>query len=173
MVSDADPGRVQVKNSFVKIRYRLRTAKGEYVRGAPGEGKALLEVYTGYRQLLPGLERRLVGLTQGEKAEIRIPPEDAFGPVREDLVKEKRYEDFPQGRALEEGRWVEARDEKTRTAYGYFVRKKASDRIVLDYNHPLAGEELVYDLELVEVRPASEEERILLRPCAAEGNDPE
>jgi len=172
MVSDPDSGKVQAKGSFVKIRYRLQTGGGEYIRGAPGEGRALLEVYTGYRQLLPGLERRLVGLRAGEPVRICVPPEEAFGPYRADLVLEKTYDAFPEGRTLQEGRWVEARDQKTRTAYGYFVRRKEADRVVLDYNHPLAGEELIYDLELLEVRPASEEERVLLRPCEAEGQEP-
>jgi len=157
----------------VKIRYRLRTATGEYIRGVPGEGIALLEAYTGYRQMLPGLEARLLGRCAGEKVTIHVPPEEAFGPYREDLVKEKGYEAFPQGLSLEEGKWVDARDEKTHAAYGYFVRKKDAKRIVLDYNHPLAGQELIYDLEVAEVRPASEEEKILLRPCEGAGEEPE
>ena len=97
----------------------------------------------------------------------RLSPEEAFGPYRPENVKEKGYAEFPEGRRLEEGRWVMARDEKTRTAYGYFVKQKGKDGIVLDYNHPLAGKELVYDLEVLEARPATEEERTLLRPCEA------
>jgi len=65
-----------------------------------------------------------------------------------------------------------ARDERTGTAYGYFVKKKEKDRIVLDFNHPLAGKELVYDLEILEIRPATEEERSLLRPCEAPREGP-
>ncbi len=158
---------IQEKGTYLKIRYRLKTAEGEYIKGDPREGFAVLEIFTGYNQLIPGLERRLVGRRMGEKLQIRLPPEEAFGPYRQEEVREKGYDEFPEGRGLEEGRWVVARDEKTRTAYGYFVRRKEKDRIVLDYNHPLAGKELVYDLEIQEVRPATEEERGLLRPCEA------
>ena len=90
---------------------------------------------------------------------ILVPPEGAFGSYRGDLVKERSFDEFPEGRDLEAGKWVEARDPKTRTAYGYFVKGKEEDRVILDYNHPLAGQGLEYDLEVVEARPATEEER--------------
>ena len=156
---------IQEKGTYVKIRYCLKTAEGEYIKGDPREGFAILEIFTGYNQLIPGLERRLLGRRVGEKMQTRLPPDEAFGPYRPEEVREKGYDEFPEGRGLEEGRWVVARNERTRTAYGYFVRKKEADRIVLDYNHPLAGKELFYDLEILEVRPATEEERTLLRPC--------
>jgi FKBP-type peptidyl-prolyl cis-trans isomerase SlyD len=158
---------IEEKGTYVKIRYRLKTGEGEYVKGDPREGFAILEVFTGYDQLIPGLEKRLVGRKAGEKMQVRLPPEEAFGPYRPDLVQEKRYDEFPEGRHLEEGRWAVARDDQTRTSYGYFVKKKEKDRIVLDYNHPLAGKELIYDLEIREARPAAEEEVLLLRPCEA------
>jgi len=158
---------IQEKGTYVKIRYRLKTAEGEYIKGDPREGFAILEIFTGYNQLIPGLEKRLVGMKAGDKMQPRLPPDEAFGPYRPEDVKEKGYDEFPEGRRLEEGRWVVARDEKTGTAYGYLVKKKEEDRIVLDYNHPLAGKELIYDLEILEARPATEEERALLRPCEA------
>ena len=143
----------------------MKTGDGEYVKGDPREGLAILEIFTGYSQLIPGLERRLVGRRAGEKIQPRLPPEEAFGPYRPEEVREKGYDEFPEGRELEEGKWAVARDDRTGTAYGYFVKKKEKDRIVLDYNHPLAGKELVYDLEILEVRSATEEEQALLRPC--------
>jgi FKBP-type peptidyl-prolyl cis-trans isomerase SlyD len=158
---------IQERGTYVKIRYRLKTGEGYYIKGDPREGFAILEIFTGYNQLIPGLERRLVGRRAGEKMQARLPPEEAFGPYRPEEVKEKGYDELPEGRELEEGKWVVARDEKTGTAYGYFVKKKEKDRIVLDYNHPLAGKELVYDLEILEIRPATEEEQALLRPCEA------
>jgi len=167
MTDVAETERIRPKGTFVKIRYCLRTGSGEIVKGDPREGLAVLEIFTGYNQLLPGLERRLLGRCAGEPLRIQVPPEEAFGPYREDRVKERRLDEFPQGRDLQVGKWVEARDERTRAAYGYRVLEKDRERIVIDYNHPLAGEELHYDLEVLEVRPATEEERLLLRPCEA------
>ena len=168
MVSSAVVDLILEAETFVKIRYRLRTGEGDYIKGDPGEGFAYLEFFTGYRQVMPALERNLLGRRRGETAEIRLSPEEAFGPYLPEQVKERRYEEFPEGRDLVEGKWAVARDEKTRTAYGYFVRKKEPDGAVLDYNHPLAGKELIYELEILETRPAAPEERALLRPCEGE-----
>ena len=63
---------IQEKGTYVKIRYCLRTAEGEYIKGDPREGLAILEIFTGYNQLLPSLEKRLVGLRAGEKMQPRI-----------------------------------------------------------------------------------------------------
>lgn len=158
---------VERKGSFVRIRYRLRTDQGEYVRGDPREGDAILEFFTGYRQVLPSLEERLIGRSSGDRLRFEIGPEEAFGPYREELIREKSFEEFPEGKSLEAGKWAVARDEKTRAAYGYYVREKRQESIVLDYNHPLAGKTLIYELMIEEVRPVTQEERILLRPCEA------
>ncbi len=165
MGEDPPTDRIGEKGSYVKLRYFLKTSDGEYVKGDPAEGPAILEAFTGYNQLLPGLERRLVGRKAGQKMKPRLSPDEAFGPYRPERVKEKGYDEFPEGRQLEEGRWAVARDDRTGAAYGYFVKKKEEDRVVLDFNHPLAGKELVYDVEILEVRPATEEEQALLRPC--------
>ncbi len=167
MGDNRQTGVIQEKGTYVKIRYCLKTAEGEYIKGDPREGFAILEIYTGYNQLIPGLEKRLVGLRAGEKMQPRLSPDEAFGPYRPEEVKEKGYDEFPEGRQLEEGRWAVARDDRTGAAYGYFVKKKEEDKIVLDYNHPLAGKELIYDLEVLVARPATEEEQALLRPCEA------
>ena len=160
-----DSSGIEKRGTFVRIRYRLKTDQGEYVKGDPREGFAHLEFFTGYNQVLPGLEERLVGRKTGECIRIVLPVTEAFGPPREELLKEKLYEEFPEGKALQTGRWVRARNEQTRTSYGYYVKEKREDRIVLDFNHPLAGKALRYDLEILEIRPASPEEKKILRPC--------
>jgi len=165
MRNSTQDGLVGASGTFVRLRYSLRTAAGEYVRGDPQEGYAYLEFCTGYDQVLPALEKRLTGKGQGERLEIRLAAEEAFGPRRADLVKERDYQAFPEGRNLEEGRWVVARDEQTRASFVYFVSRKEQDRVVVDYNHPLADTELVYDLEILEARPLTQSERVLLRPC--------
>ncbi len=160
---------IQRKGSRVKICYTLSTEEGDIIKGDPREGRAVLELFTGYDQVLPALESTLIGRKQGDKARVVIPPQDAFGLYEARLVKVKTYEEVPQGRDLVEGKWVMARDEKTKAAYSYFVKKKTDDYIVLDYNHPLAGKTLIYDLEIIEVRESTPEERSLLRPCEVSG----
>lgn len=163
---------VREKGSRVKIRYTLSTTDGSIVKGDPREGLAVLEFFAGYDQLMPSLEKRLIGKTEGDVLHLVISAEEAFGPYDPGLVRERRYSEYPQGKDLEEGRWVLARDEKTRTSYGYFVKEKTNEYVVLDYNHPLAGKTLVYDLEIVAVEEATPAETSLLRPCEAYGGPP-
>ncbi len=171
MKDNDEASQILTKGTFVKIRYYLRTEDGEYIKGHLKEGFAYLEFFTGYNQVLPALENKLIGRGANEKLHLQFSPEEAFGPYSSDNVKEKDYEAFPEGRDLQEGKWVLARDGITHTAYGYFVKKKESDRIIVDYNHPLAGKSLIYDLEIIEVRPSTLEERSLLRPCEEEDAD--
>lgn len=157
--------KIDEKGTFARVRYRLKTDQGVYVKGDPREGYAYLDFFTGYNQVLPVLEKRLLGRRAGEHLQIELTPEEAFGPFQPDLIKEKRYEEFPEGRTLNPGRWVMARNDQTRAAYGYYVKEKREESIVLDFNHPLAGRGLIYELEILEARPASPEEKRILRPC--------
>jgi FKBP-type peptidyl-prolyl cis-trans isomerase SlyD len=111
------------------------------------------------------LEKRLIGMSKGDKGQIAVPPEEGFGLHDPTLIQEKPYKEFPEGRNLEEGRWVRATNPDHRVTFGYLVLEKKPDRIILDYNHPLAGKTLIYDLELEDVREANQEELEILRPC--------
>ena len=157
--------KVQGENSYVVVKYTVRLEDGEIVKGDPEKGLAHMEFVTGYNQVIPGLERRLIGMSKGDRGEIAVPPEEGFGLNDSTLIQEKLYKEFPEGRNLEEGRWVRATNPDHRVTFGYLVLEKKSDRIILDYNHPLAGKTLVYEFELEEVREASQEELEILRPC--------
>lgn len=143
----------------------VKLENGAIVKGHPEEGLAHMEFVTGYNQVIPGLERRVIGLSQGDKAEIIVPPEEGFGEYDPDLIQEKTFAEFPEGRNLEEGRWVRATNPQHRVTFGYLVLEKKPDRIVLDYNHPLAGKALIYQVNVAEVREANREELEILRPC--------
>jgi FKBP-type peptidyl-prolyl cis-trans isomerase SlyD len=156
---------IQPENSYVTIKYTVRLKDGEIIKGDPEQGLAHLEFVTGYNQIIPGLERRLVGMSQGDRREIAVPPEEGFGPHDPSLIQEKTFEEFPEGRNLEEGRWVRATNPDHRVTIGYLVLEKKEDRIILDYNHPLAGKTLIYQVNLEEVREANREELEILRPC--------
>lgn len=143
----------------------VRLENGEIVKGHPEEGLAHMEFVTGYNQVIPGLERRVIGLSQGDEVEVTVPPEEGFGPYDPDQIQEKTFTEFPEGRNLEEGRWVRAINPQHRVTFGYLVLEKKTDRVVLDYNHPLAGKALIYRVKVEEVREANREELEILRPC--------
>ena len=80
------------ERSYVKIRYKTRIPGGPVLKGA-GEPE-VMDFVTGFLQVLPGLEKRLVGCATGEKHSFTVPPEEAFGHFQQELVIEKSKEDF-------------------------------------------------------------------------------
>ena len=157
--------KVQAENSYVVVKYTVRLEDGEIVKGDPEKNLAHMEFVTGYNQVIPGLERRLIGLSKGDRGEIAVPPEEGFGSYDPKLIQEKMYSEFPEGSNLEEGRWVRATNPDHLVTFGYFVLEKKVDRVILDYNHPLAGKTLFYEFTVENVREASIEELEILRPC--------
>ena len=151
--------------SYVRIRYTVFLESGEIIKGDPADSLEHMDFVTGFNQVLPGLERRLIGLKQGDEIIIEIPPEEAFGPHDPSLVQEKHFSEFPQGESLEVGRWVLATSEKHKIKSGYLIKEKGSNSITVDYNHPFAGKVLLYDLRIVEARTATQEELASIRPC--------
>jgi FKBP-type peptidyl-prolyl cis-trans isomerase SlyD len=156
---------IQSENTYVTLKYTVKLENGEIVKGDPEQGLAHMEFVTGYNQVIPGLERRLIGLSQGDEVEITVSPDEGFGQYDPGLIREKTYEEFPQGKNLEEGRWALATNPQHRVTFGYLVLEKKPDRIVLDYNHPLAGKTLVYQVKVEMVREANRAELEILRPC--------
>ena len=156
---------IQSENSYVILKYMVTLENGEIVKGDPEEGLAHMEFVTGYNQVIPGLERRVIGLSQGDEAEVTVPPDEGFGQYDPDQIQEKTFTEFPEGKDLEEGRWALATNPQHRVTFGYLVLEKKTDRVVLDYNHPLAGKTLVYQVKVEMVREANREELEILRPC--------
>jgi len=153
-------------NTFVIIEYSLRLSDGRFVKG---EGSpASLNFVVGYNQILPALEQRLLGLTAGDKRDFTIPAREAFGARDPNQVQRRPFSEFPEGRSLDVGKWVIARNDATHAQYSYYVRDKSEDWVELDFNHPLAGEDLIYHVEVTHVRPATQDELEYLRPCEVE-----
>ena len=156
---------IQPENSYVIIKYTVRLENGEIIKGDPKQGLAHMEFVTGYNQVNPGLERRVIGMSEGDEAEITVNPDEGFGRYDPSLIQEKTFAEFPEGKNLEEGRWARATNPQHRVTFGYLVVEKKPDRIVLDYNHPLAGKALIYKVNVEKVREANREELEILRPC--------
>ncbi len=151
------------KDSFVIIEYSVHLDDGSCVKG--GEVPASMNFVVGYDQVLPALERRLMGLEKGAEVQFVIPAREAFGFHQPHEVRLKTYEEFPKGRDLEKGKWVMAASSETGARYSCLVLDKTEEGVLLDFNHPLAGKNLHYSLKVVHVRPALLEELEYLRPC--------
>ena len=151
------------RDMFVIIEYRVRLDDGSYVRGE--NGPVSLNFVTGYDQVLPALERRLLGLAQGTEVEFVIPAAEAFGEYDASQVHTRSFAEFPEGRSLEAGKWIVATSRQTHAQYSYYVKGKTEDSVTLDFNHPLAGKDLHYQVKIISVRSALKEELAYVRPC--------
>lgn len=151
--------------TYVRIKYTVRLESAEILKGDPKEGLECMDFITGFEQVLPGLEKRLIGLNQGDEIILTIPPEEAFGVYDPSLIKEKNFSEFPEGKTLESGKWVLAKNDEHKITCGYFVKEKGFHSVILDYNHPFAGKTLIYYLKVVEARTATQAELKTVKPC--------
>lgn len=157
-------------DSFVVIEYSVRLEDGSFVKGE--NEPSSLNFIAGYGQILPGLEKRLLGLSRGAEAEFIVPAREAFGEYDPSLVRTRELAEFASGCSLQPGKWVIATNTETRAQYSYLVREKTDSRATIDYNHPLAGKDLYYRVKIVHVRPAQKEELRHLRPCEHQEEPP-
>lgn len=144
-------------NTVVAISYAVATADGELIdRSQPGSPLTYLH---GHGQIIGGLEAALVGRDVGEKVEAKIPPDQAYG-VREDgLDLEVPREAFPKDAPLEPGFRFQA-DHPTEEGRQivFTVHEIEGDTVRVSGNHPLAGQTLHFQVEIISVRAATAEE---------------
>ena len=147
---------------MVKIHYTLKDADGNQLDTSLG-GEPL-EYMHGIGSLIPGLENELEGKKEGDKFHTEIAPALGYGEYDESLVAEVPKSQFDANFEIEVGQQFQAD-----TATGPMivkVTKVTDDKITVDGNHELAGKKLFFDVEVVSVRDATEEE---LAPFTNEG----
>jgi len=140
-----------IKNTVVSIHYTLKTIHDVLIQDTAGYSP---EAYLhGAGNILAGLEEALNGKMAGDEAEVLIHPSEAFGEREDHLVIQINNEDLPDLDNLQTGDLIQLPDGRE----GVLLEKN-NDFSVLDTNHPLAGEILVYHLSIVDIRPATEDE---------------
>lgn len=136
------------KNSLVRINYQILTADGAEVDSS--DDGAPLEFICGRGDVVPGLERELIGMLPGQRRTFVVAAEDAYGAHDPTLVKELPLAGFPSDRKLETGQCFSYRSNQG-AELRYRVVDVRDDVILADFNHPLAGRPLHCDVEVVEV----------------------
>ncbi|AUC77501.1 peptidylprolyl isomerase [Olleya sp. Bg11-27] len=140
----------QVKeNSAVKVNYTGKLSDGQIFDSS--EGKEPIEFTLGQGQLIPGFEKGLIDMKLNEKKTITIAKEEAYGDINEALRQEVSKTDLPQDMKPEVGMGLVSKAPDGRETNLLVVEVK-EDTIVLDANHPLAGKDLIFDLEVVEIK---------------------
>ena len=141
-------------NTAVSIHYTLTNDQGEVLDSSDG-GDALVYLH-GSGNIISGLEAALLGKKVGDKFNVRIEPEDAYGVISEDMVQVISKDMFEGVDHIEVGMQFHAD-----VSHGpgiVTVVNIDGDNVTIDGNHPLAGEALTFDVEIVEVRTATKEE---------------
>lgn len=109
-----------------------------------------LEFTMGQGQLIPGFEKAVEGMQVGDSATVTIPADEAYGDVREDMVVEVARTQFPPDIEPEVGMQLQVQ-QPNGMPMGVTVREVSELTVTLDANHPLAGQTLTFDIELVEI----------------------
>jgi FKBP-type peptidyl-prolyl cis-trans isomerase SlyD len=142
------------KDSVVTMNYTLKNDAGEVMDTSAGRDP--LVYLHGVGALIPGLENELEGKMANDKVSAVIAPEDAYGARSEDLLRVVSKDGFQGEEELLEGMRVQLD-----TEHGPMVAVVSAitgDEVTLDMNHPLADMTLYFDVEVVDVRPATADE---------------
>ena len=143
-----------IKDSVVTLKYVVHDAQGKII----DQGKEpLTYMHGGYDGIFPMVEAALAGKQEGEKMQLKLEPDDAFGEYDAELVRVEPRDRFP-GDITVGMQFEGASDEDDEDLLVYTVTDIADDKVIVDGNHPLAGVSLVFDCTVVSVRPATSEE---------------
>lgn len=136
----------------LSFHYILTNTKGDVIDTSRSGGHAF-PVLEGAQQIIPGLEAELFKMSVGEKKKVQVAAAQAYGVVREDLKVKVPKTQLPAG-DIHVGMQLSAGD------HGpvFVVTSVETEHVHLDGNHPLAGQDLTFDVEVTEIRAATEEE---------------
>lgn len=136
------------KGDNVKVHYTGKLDDGTVFDSS--KGKEPLEFQVGSGNVIPGFETAVVGMSEGETRTTRIPADEAYGPYQEENVITVSRDEFPPELDPQVGEQLQV---KQGDGQSFVVRvKQVSDNdVTLDANHPLAGQALTFDIELVQI----------------------
>ena len=136
------------KGDKVKVHYHGKLTSGETFDTS--SGREPLEFEVGSGTVIKGFDEGVAGMEVGEKKTINIPVEEAYGPRSEDMLIEFPKDRFPEDVAIEEGMQLMMSNGSGQNI-PVIVTEIKENSVILDANHPLAGEDLIFDIELVEI----------------------
>jgi len=140
----------------VSLAYTLRLDDDEEIDSADSADP--LVYLHGARNIIPGLEQALTGMKVGDARKVSVEPDDAYGDVDPDAYELVPYDAFPEDVDLEEGMGLRMVDNNTGQQMEAYVSELRDDGALLDLNHPLAGETLHFEVEIVGLRRATSDE---------------
>ena len=136
----------------VRVHYHGKLRSGETFDSS--EGREPLEFTIGSGQVIKGFDDGVTGMATGEKKTVEIPVGDAYGEKNDEMIIEFPKDQFPPDMNPEVGMQLMMNNGQGQSFPVNIVEVK-EESVVLDANHPLAGQDLIFDLELVEIVPTS------------------
>ena len=142
-------------NLVVSMHYKLTDDAGNVLDSS--EGSEPMTYLHGSGDIIAGLEKALLGKAEGATLQVRVEPEEGYGEVVPDLIQTIDRAAFKGVDAIEVGMLFEAESPQGEVQH-IVVKEVAGDEIVIDANHPLAGVVLDFDIEIISVREATQDE---------------
>jgi len=137
------------EGSTVKVHYTGKLKDGSVFDSS--EGREPLEFTIGAGMMISGFEKAVTGLQEGDKTVAELKPADAYGDLRDDLVFDFPKEKIPEDMKPEEGMQLTMTQQDGRQ-FPVTIQEVKDDAVVLDANHPLAGKDLIFEIEMMEVK---------------------
>lgn len=145
---------VVADNVVVSLEYKL-TVGGEIVDSTDDSDP--LEFLQGHKNIIPGLEKELYGMSIGDKKMVQVSAKDAYGELDPEAFVDVPRDEFPPDIPLETGVQIQVRDMQG-GLMDAVIEKIGDDVVQLNFNHPLAGEDLNFDVTIADLRQATPEE---------------
>ena len=138
----------------VSMEYTLHV-DGELLDSSDGQGP--LQFLAGYGNIIPGLEEEMRGMKIGDSKDVVVQPKDGYGEFDDEAFMQVPRADFPKEMPMEVDTELTVRDEQGNARYA-LVESIEEDNVTLNFNHPLAGDELRFHVKVVALREPTEEE---------------
>ena len=133
----------------VSLEYTLKLEDQSVIES--NVGRDAMTYKHGAHEIVPGLEQALQGLAKGQKKQVVVKPEDAYGPVDPKAFQEVKKSLLPEN-AWKVGAQLEAKNPNGESMFPIVTEVK-DETVVLNFNHPLAGKTLIFDITVLDVRP--------------------
>ena len=145
----AKPALVIQTGSMVAFDYTLTDETGKVIDSS--KGKEPMHYVHGKGEIIPGLEKELTGMSVGSEKKITVKPEDGYGQINPQAFQEIPKDKLP-AEALKVGTVLTARGPNGQSI-PVRVHEIKEKTVVMDFNHPLAGKTLVFDIKVTEIKP--------------------
>lgn len=140
---------------MVTFHYKLTNSNGEELDSSSGRDP--MKYLHGASNIVPGLEKEMDGKSSGDKLKVEVQPDEGYGQVNPQLIQKVPHSAFEGVPEIKPGMQFQAQGPGGETQH-ITVKEVTGDEVIVDGNHPLAGQVLHFDVTIEDVRAASEEE---------------